>query len=1055
MTRKGWSALACVRARNLHFSALFVLLFTALASSRLNAATPAMNAGAARVKSAARAARATAMAMLPQAAQPGPKIWLGERKPLTANYVGVPQSVSAQTGVARPGQNFGPVPQAPEQVLASGQATPLAMVSGDFDHDGFSDLAVGYAAPGGGGIVAIHRGNMDAFAPQSQESWLAIGRGDFPSPFLPDVKVFAVPVSPDFLAVGKFTSANGFDDLLVAARGGSVLYVFPGNGDGTFGAPQTLSLTGGVTALTAGDLGHARAFGSLIIGLSAGSTSALQVMRGSKDGLVSVTVLRLKAPVSSIVFGEFGDPGQDVAFLAGGQISILRPSLQIVPVSLPVSASAIATGRFLFDRNAGDQIAVLASDGSVHIAARSEFDPRIYTNDEFSAIRQATLNQQEVPLAPKPSFAGNGWKIVESLPAVGQVTSGQTPVFFRARVLNNGADDVMWLSNSGQMAVISHPDSQPGEGFAPAQVSIRPYSGTPIHAITQRVNVDHRPGIITIHQGEVGPSALMPLPDPTFFVNRIDDPTPTSPIANACNNTSAADLSSSCSLREAILKANGDTVMLQAGTYTLTIAKVSGDCTGNFGALSVDRSLTLVGAGQNSTIIQAGTTAYNAGTPNGVDMVMNVNEDLGAGACPVTNASASISNLTIQNGHNRGTHGNDGDGGCMEFDTGSSGTATLALTNVTLQNCDTTQGNGGGLASFNFVVNGPGMPTITSSIIQGNKGVDSVGGGSTGGGIWVSVPSRMLMSSSQVMNNTVPTGVGLGGGISVLSNVSGSRQTIIHSSTISGNSANGSGGGIYATANLMVDQGTIISGNTGGVGNIVNSTDGGGLFLNTKNPDSVTLSKVTITGNHAPNGNGGGISDGNLSAGFGTLTLQFSRLAGNTSALGSNLNNINGTVTATDNWWGTNTPASTINNTTTTATFDPFIVLTHTASPNKIRINQSTTLTADMSKDNHGSGAALSGNLDTIVGVPIAFNNPVDGTVSGAQSTIQSTGMATATFNAGNVAGGGKADAVVDQQTVTANIVVLQPPSITKGFSPTVIKVGATSTITFSITNPN
>jgi len=226
-----------------------------------------------------------------------------------------------------------------------------------------------------------------------------------------------------------------------------------------------------------------------------------------------------------------------------------------------------------------------------------------------------------------------------------------------------------------------------------------------------------------LHGGESAPNIMMPLPDPTFFPNRFDDITPRG-TGVTCLNTTAVDGSADCTLREAILKANGDTIMLQAGTYTLSLPKVANDFTGNHGALYVNKSVTIVGAGQNSTFIQAGTVAYNAGTANGVDLVIAVNEDIN----PLTNASASISNLTIQNGHNRGTHGNDGDGGCMEFDTGTSGTATLSLTNVTLQNCDTVQGNGGGLASFNFLVNGPGMPTITNSIIQGNKGADSVGG---------------------------------------------------------------------------------------------------------------------------------------------------------------------------------------------------------------------------------------------------------------------------------------------------------------------------------------
>src|SRR5258708_16026737 len=88
-----------------------------------------------------------------------------------------------------------------------------------------------------------------------------------------------------------------------------------------------------------------------------------------------------------------------------------------------------------------------------------------------------------------------------------------------------------------------------------------------------RINVGGRPGIMALHQGDVAPTMVMPIPDPTFFVNRTDDPPPTSPIANACNNVSFADVSSSCSIRDAVLKANGDTIMLQAVTYTLSRPK--------------------------------------------------------------------------------------------------------------------------------------------------------------------------------------------------------------------------------------------------------------------------------------------------------------------------------------------------------------------------------------------------------------------------------------------------------------------------------------------------
>ena len=190
-----------------------------------------------------------------------------------------------------------------------------------------------------------------------------------------------------------------------------------------------------------------------------------------------------------------------------------------------------------------------------------------------------------------------------------------------------------------------------------------------------RTNIDGRPGVVALHAGQFAPAVMMPLPDPTFFVNRIDDPVPGT-VATTCNNVSNVDVSSFCSVREAILKANAtagtDTITLAAGTYTLSLARLNGVYDGKQGTLEVLDSVNIVGAGQATTIIRAGTT-----NTNGVDMLIAVNEDIS----PLSNASASISNLTLQFGRNRGSVvGGDGDGGCMEFDTGTSGTATLSWT---------------------------------------------------------------------------------------------------------------------------------------------------------------------------------------------------------------------------------------------------------------------------------------------------------------------------------------------------------------------------------------
>src|SRR5262249_36432088 len=405
----------------------------------------------------------------------------------------------------------------------------------------------------------------------------------------------------------------------------------------------------------------------------------------------------------------------DVAFLAGSQIQILRSSnMTLAPVSLPINLRAFALGMFIYDRSGGIQFALLGSDGSVQFAARNEFDPRVYSMEEFGAIRQAKVNHEPLPSFVAPhTFPANGWKIVESFPSVGAVAAG-TPVFFQTRVSSNGADDIMWLgAGNGQMVVIAHPDAEPGAAsFVPGHVSVKPYNGLPVGGLPVRINIDGRPGVMAIHQGEVAPSMSMPIPDPTFTVNRFDDPVPIAPINNACQG-----VANDCSLREAVLKANAvgatDTIMLPAGTFTLTRGRIAAPAYDAVtGTLNINDSVNIVGAvdgsGNPTSIITWGTLT----SALSVDMVMAVNEDISI----LSSATASISNVVLQNGVNHGTHGNDGDGGCMEFDTGSTGNANLTLTNVILQNCATLQGGGAGLVAFNFLAhNNNGFPTITNS----------------------------------------------------------------------------------------------------------------------------------------------------------------------------------------------------------------------------------------------------------------------------------------------------------------------------------------------------
>src|SRR5262249_13988854 len=87
-----------------------------------------------------------------------------------------------------------------EQNLARG----LSLASADFDEDGVQDLVCGYGL-GRGGVVAVHRGNVDLLYPNSPEAKQRKAAGTFvDSPFLSPASLYAVPEAMDFIGAGDF-----------------------------------------------------------------------------------------------------------------------------------------------------------------------------------------------------------------------------------------------------------------------------------------------------------------------------------------------------------------------------------------------------------------------------------------------------------------------------------------------------------------------------------------------------------------------------------------------------------------------------------------------------------------------------------------------------------------------------------------------------------------------------------------------------------------------------------------------------------------------------------
>lgn len=251
-----------------------------------------------------------------------------------------------------------------------------------------------------------------------------------------------------------------------------------------------------------------------------------------------------------------------------------------------------------------------------------------------------------------------------------------------------------------------------------------------------------------------------------------------------------------CTLRAAIREANAFpgtvTINLPAGTYALTIAG-KGEENGATGDLDIQGTITIVGAGSSSTIVDGG----------GLDRVFDV----------AASGDATISGVTIRNGSA------DVGGGVR-----NSGTLTLQRVTVT---ANTATNQGGGL--FNTST---GTLTIADSIVSANTATNYGGGvGNDAGGTLTVLRSLVTANTAQqgaggvgtagtagltnatIVANTVTQGSvytnGDGGGVLVI----GAGKLTLLNDTITGNTATRGAGVVAESGTTATAKNTIIASN--------------------------------------------------------------------------------------------------------------------------------------------------------------------------------------------------------------------------------------------------
>ena len=689
-------------------------------------------------------------------------------------------------------------------------AAPTSLASGDFDADGAPDLVSGYKTASGG-VVTLLRGNPDAFAPKDPTLYPAALKGKVPPTFLSAATAFAVPESPDFLAVGDF-NRDGHRDLLVGTNGGG-LYVLAGDGKGNLGTPHAVPLTGAVRTMDVSDSGY----------VAVSVDGRVAILAPSTHGLTGVGSYPTPAQATSLAWGSLGS-GLDLAVGAGNNVMLIYSPLSQNPatetVTLPFAVQALAVGDYIWDRDGRQEIAALGGDGTVRILQHGGLDTRPLTGAD-SAGRRSALRARRSGL-PSPMALGE-WTVAKQLPATGASLAGPASrtTFSSPRLSAASTHDLMLLdAGRNQVNLL---DTSGKAANASAAIA---FSGTPVAALALPQKINAARDLVVLTSSAVEPIVTEDAPDPTYNVNTTAD---VDSVGACAQDSTITSSTGTLSLREAVCEANNSgaatsVINLPAGTYDLAISTNGGNGSSSTtsGELQVGivagANITISGAGQNDTIIQQ---------TNGKDRLIE-QDQIFVGNIPVT-----LQNLTLTGGVCNDSSGldctDDGGGAVLGGGPGDN----LIITNVTMSNNESNPStteynaeNGGALTYAG------GALTITSSTFTSNNA------SAFGGAIWAEV------------------GYGLSGPIS--SNFIITNSTFTSNEALTDNVANNLGGGGAILFDFAAGYPASITGSTF-TGNevLTNNVNEPGGAIDADGDGTLSISNSRIVGNIAPGGGTG------------------------------------------------------------------------------------------------------------------------------------------------------------------------------------------------------
>jgi hypothetical protein len=389
------------------------------------------------------------------------------------------------------------------RTLEADLADPRALASADFDEDGVADLLSGYAGPDGG-ILTIHRGNVDAIYPYATSALQRKANGTFTdAPFLSPALVYPSPVVPDFVAAGDF-DGDGHIDAAVAVRGGNAIYVMPGDGEGGLRQAEIIRLPGQLTALASGDVNRQDGLVDLVASVETSSGPELLVFEGVHGGATAEPeVFSLPHAATDLAIGQLdSDIYADIAAACGDQLIVVRgrdrklawddaarrevPGAQVDSLAVESALTTLSIGNF--SGEPVDQVAALLETGQIVVVGGG---------------------------AIKKSLAyggGPGGRLT------GARLSGLISDDIIATNLTDGALQI-WVDDEQMQIRESQLSIKPGR--APGPVSW-PVNGEPVAVLPMRLNSDALSDLVVFRRGHSN-ATVVPSQGKQIFVSNPAD----------------------------------------------------------------------------------------------------------------------------------------------------------------------------------------------------------------------------------------------------------------------------------------------------------------------------------------------------------------------------------------------------------------------------------------------------------------------------------------------------------------------------------------------------